>query len=136
MRLKAFFGVAAILFASLSPVAAAGDGEWAPDAPLIAGIETAFRAQMASGMTDIGNHPAQAPASLDGYVRTYAGETVRGERIVVGALVDAAMLGKPPGIVIGTMETLPQVSDGGCGVMHLWYHVETHKIETVCNFRL
>ena len=123
------------LLACIAPVRAAS-GEWTPDAPLIAEVETAFKAQMANGMTDIGGHPARPPASLDGYVRTYAGETVDGERVVVGALVDGSILGKPPGIRTGAMASLPEVSDGGCGVMHLWYHVRTHKIESVCNFAI
>jgi len=31
------------------------------------------------------------------------------------------------------MKELPSGFGGGCGMIHIWYHVATGKIESVCN---
>jgi len=121
-----------IAFLLIVVPAAAGDGEWAPDAALIARIEAALPPILENGLTDPGDHPVSAPATLDKYTRLYAGETVKGERVVVGALV-LGIVG-PPGIKVVSMHGLPNISGGGCGVIMIWYHVATGKIENVCNF--
>lgn len=121
------------LAAAIAAPARAAEGEWQPDQALIAKIEAAFAPMMAAGLTDIGDHPVKALGPLAEYARFYAGETVKGEKVVVGGLLHG-ISDKPPGIYVVPMSGLPQVSGGGCGVVMLWYHVDSGKVESVCNF--
>ncbi|MBI3675549.1 MAG: hypothetical protein HY243_02910 [Proteobacteria bacterium] len=112
--------------------ASADVGGWTPDLTLVAQIETKFRPTMTDGsLTDIGGNFVRAEDPLDQYARYYAGETLDGERIVVGVLI--LSYGESPGVHIVTMQQLPITADGGCGMMHLWYHVKNQLLESVCN---
>jgi hypothetical protein len=111
----------------------AADAEWMPDQALISKIETAFAPIVAAGLTDIGDHPVKARALLKDYNRYYAGETTNGEKVVVGSFTFGSIWGGTPGVHIVTMKELPSGFGGGCGMIHIWYHVATGKIESVCN---
>ena len=122
----------AVISAQAGPARAA-DGEWAPDQGLIAKIEKTFAPAMASGLTDIGGHSVKALAPLNHYSRYYAGETVKGEKVVVGSFVYGTTDAVPDSHVV-SMKELPRISGGGCGVIMIWFHVDSGKIESVCNF--
>jgi len=122
----------AFAVALATPVRAA-DAEWAPDQALIGKIETAFAPIMAAGLTDIGDHPVKALAPLKDYSRYYAGETTNGEKVVVGSFTSGPFWEGTPGVHIVTMKELPSGFGGGCGMIHIWYHVATGKVESVCN---
>lgn len=125
--------LAAALALTSCPAFAAGD--WTPDDALVAKIETAFVPIMTAGLTNPGGRPAPVPATLDKYTRYYAGETVDGEQVVVGAfLYDWGRA--PAGIQFVTMKDLPGGAGGGCSIIHVWYHVATGKIESTCNFAM
>ena len=120
--------------ATLAAPARAADAEWAPDQELIIKIETAFAPIMAAGLTDIGNHPVKALAPLKDYSRYYAGETTNGEKVVVGGFLYGVRAEAVPGIHVVSMKELPSIAGGGCGVVMIWYHVDSGKIESICNF--
>jgi hypothetical protein len=130
--MRSFIHAAALMLALTGWAAAEERQEFQPDQALIAKIEAKFAPIMAAGMKDIGDHDVKALAPLDQYARFYAGEIDKGERVVVGAV----WYGRdhPAGIRIVTMKELPTASGGGCSVIMLWYHVDSGKIESVCNF--
>jgi len=128
------FAIALSMFVCGAAAAAEAVAGWAPDEALIAQIETQVQALFAEGgFTDPSNSPANQSGSLDQYDRYYAGETVNGEQVVVGALVSSYP--ERHQIHVVTMKELPRIYGGGCEVIHIWFHIETKKIERVCNFR-
>ncbi len=132
MRTLFLTGLFLMLYAVIP--ANAADGEWAPDMALITQIEAKFAPSMSDGsLTDIGGRSATASEPFDHYARFYAGETVNGEKVVVGSFIYGFGEEKP-GIQIVTMEHLPGGAGGGCNMIHIWYHVATQRIESVCNF--
>jgi len=132
MRMSLYAGTAALLFGLIAP-AQAGEGEWAPDQALIGQIEAKFAPIMDAGLKDIGEHDVKAPAALGEYARYYAGETVKGEKVVVGSFV-YGWRSDAPGAHVVSMKELPSGAGGGCSMIHIWYHVATGEIESVCNF--
>src|SRR5262249_53206104 len=105
--MKRFLCALALAAAVTAPPRAA-DGEWQPDQALIAKIEAAFAPMMEAGLTDIGDHPVKARGPLSEYTRLYAGETVDGEKVVVGGYLYRIATDKPPGAYVVPMSELPQ----------------------------
>lgn len=76
---------------------------------------------------------------LDRYVRYYSGEWVDGARRVRGVFLVASIAaltqrGGVTGIRVVTSDDLPDISDGGCGVIELEYDVASdHVISLACH---
>ena len=69
-------------------------------------------------------------ASVSAYTRHYASSNRDGHRVVHALYV----LDDEPGVVITTVEELPRVLDGGCGVVTVEYDVTKRAfMQVVCN---
>jgi hypothetical protein len=117
MRGKMLAVLGALTLAASSVASAQSLG--VPDAPTIAKLEAAV--QLPPG--------AQPLAS---YQRYYAYVGKPGHLLVAGAYVARGGLGNVH--LVASADLLPDIADGGCSVVYLWWDVATGKtIGAACN---
>ena len=88
-------------------------GAWRPDQHILTRLESSIKL------------PADAKP-LTSYARYYAGASERGRRVVRGVLVQRS--DKKPGVSVVAPSDLPEIYDGGCGVIDLAYDVASEQI--------
>ena len=105
-----------VLIARILYVACAAPGAWVPTKDQVAVLEQ--RAELPPGA-----------ASMDLFLRSYAGVTDQGRRIIQAVYVRD----DNPGIVIASEAELPTFSEGGCMVVKLRYDPATGRtLESNC----
>jgi hypothetical protein len=109
---------------ALSVAAWASDAGWTPDAKDIAKLESVLDLRSAE------HFEGPSPEALAKYARVYTGVMVHGHRMIRGVL----LLGTPTGTSIVPEKDLPQISDGGCGIIYLLYDPGAARvISIICN---
>jgi hypothetical protein len=110
----------------ISFAAAESGSAWTPDAKDIGKLESVLKLSRAELIAS----GTKSPAPLAKYARFYAGVMVNGHRRIRGAL----LLATPPGRRIVPEKDLPNIMDGGCGIIYLLYDPETARVIWVrCN---
>jgi hypothetical protein len=105
-----------VLIARILYVACAAPGAWLPTKEQVALLEQ--RAELPAGA-----------ASMDLFLRSYAGVTEQGHRVIQAVYVRD----DNPGIVIASEAELPTFSEGGCMVVKLRYDPATGQtLESNC----
>jgi len=94
------------------PSVATGTKSWTPSESLISEIEAKL------------DMPAKS-FPLNTYVRYFAGEVADNRRLVVGEFLHDP---ENAGVRIVEREKMPDVLDGGCGVINLKYDIERKEI--------
>ncbi len=94
------------------PSDATAGRSWTPSKALISEIEASL------------DMPAKA-FPLDTYVRYFAGEVADNRRLVVGEFLHDP---ENAGVRIVEREKMPEVLDGGCGVVNLKYDIERKEV--------
>ncbi len=121
-----FFMLSISLAMALSVSVRAADVEWTPGAKDIAKLESVVNLSSAT-LISPGSKP---PAHLSEYARIYAGVTIHGRRMIRGVL----LLGTPTGASVVRETMLPEIMDGGCGIIYLLYDVEASRVASLrCN---
>jgi hypothetical protein len=92
-----------------------GDDHWIPDAATVALVESYAKTHMPV------RDSSDKAKPLASYARYYTGMTLKGRKIVFGEYV--AFSGHSVGVHIVPWDKMPGISDGGCGVVDLWYDV-------------
>ncbi|MBQ1559625.1 MULTISPECIES: hypothetical protein [Caulobacter] len=71
---------------------------------------------------------------LDQYDRSYSGTFMSGRKIIEGRWVQVDLPGQKPKVEIVPYHQLPDIADGGCAVVTVYYDVATAKVAGVaCN---
>ncbi len=103
----------------LAGVALAGEAHWIPNRADVVRLE---RQVMPPG-----------GYRLDSYDRAYSGTYVSGRKVIEGRWVEVER-GRKPRVDVVSYEKLPDIADGGCSVVTVYYDLATAKIAGVrCN---
>jgi hypothetical protein len=111
-------------------------GSWTPSNRQIAELEGLLRLPVSPLFRPGGlSNPSRGEEGLvlRDYARHYAGVTEDDRRIVVGKFVTARWFDETAGIFIGSDAELPEIADGGCGVITVRYDPSTKEIRSWCN---
>jgi hypothetical protein len=133
-NLGAICAVAAVSLAGPITAQPAPNLQWTPTAKIVAQLEKAIPPQE--------GFRRPKDLNLSDYDRYYTGSQVDGRKVILGLYVqirtrdsaqrpDSARTGQ---IHIAPSQQLPLISDGGCGVIHVFYDPQTGSPPTLqCN---
>jgi hypothetical protein len=110
--------------------------EWTPDAVTIAKLESSIREGDIPRWGSSTKYPSGPSPLVTEYARYYTADTANGQRVILGEFViPFGSEEKPPGIyVVKSKKGMPRIVDGGCGIVHVVYAVETGRILSLrCN---
>lgn len=104
---------------------------------LLVGAAVAGQIHWIPGKVDVAKLEAQAKPPegyrLNRYDRAYSGTYISGRKIIEGRWVEVAH-GQRPKVEIVAYDQLPNIADGGCSVVTVYYDVVTAKVASVhCN---
>ncbi len=105
---------------------------------LSCGAAVAGEAHWLPSHSDVEKLEAQAKPPkgyrLDQYDRSYSGTFVSDRKVIEGHWIQVRTPGQKPRVTIVTYDQLPQVMDGGCSVVTVYYDLATAKVTGVaCN---